>query len=194
MKNLPPAVSERTTVVPKLTPKEEAFCIAVLAERNPSDAYRTAYKPQRAKAKTIHEMASRLIAKPKVRARIEMLMQPVIERAQFSRKEWLEALVRIIRADIRKMFDSYGKPLPITDLEDNEAAAIEAFAVYSDVIGSRDERHGGGSVLKVQLVDQLKALELYGKAMGYFAERGDLAATGTATTLTVQFVAALDKR
>ena len=45
-----------------LTPKEEAFCIAVIAGRNPSDAYRTAYRPQRAKAKTIHEMASRLMA------------------------------------------------------------------------------------------------------------------------------------
>jgi hypothetical protein len=86
-----------------LTQKEEAFCIAVLAEPSLSDAYRVAYKPQRAKVKTIHEMASRLMAKPKVRARIKMLMQPVIERAQFSREEWLEALVRIIRADVRKM-------------------------------------------------------------------------------------------
>jgi hypothetical protein len=138
-------------------------------------------------------MASRLMAKPKVRARIEMLMRPVIERAQFSREERLEALVRIIRADIRKMFDSSGKPLPITELGDNEAAAIEALDVYSGVIGSRDERHACGSVLRVQLVDQLRALELYGKAMGYFAEEGNLAVTSTATTLTVQFVASPDK-
>jgi hypothetical protein len=175
-----------------LTRKEEAFCIAVLAEQNLSDAYRAAYKPQRAKAKTIHEMASRLMAKPKVRARIEMLMQPVIERAQFSREEWLEALVRIIRADIRKMFDSAGNPLPITDLGANEAAAIEAFDVYSGANGSSSERHGCDSVLKVQMVDQLQALELYGKAMGYFAETGELAAIVTATTLRVQFIAPPD--
>jgi Terminase small subunit. len=57
-----------------LLPKEEAFYIAVIAQRNPSDAYRTAYQPKRAKAKTIHEMASRLMAKRKVRARIKELM------------------------------------------------------------------------------------------------------------------------
>ena len=37
----------------------------------------------------------------------------MIQRAQLSREEWLEALARIIRADIRKMFDSYGTPLPV---------------------------------------------------------------------------------
>lgn len=68
--------------------------------------YRAAYKPQRPKAKTIHEMACRLMAKRKIRARVAELMQPVIERAQLSRDEWLEALVSIIRADVRKMFDS----------------------------------------------------------------------------------------
>ena len=189
-----PHFSKGTTVAHKLTPKEEAFCIAVLAERNPSDAYRTAYKPQWAKAKTINEMASRLMAKRKIRARVAELMQPVIERAQMSREEWLEALASIIRADVRKMFASSGKPLPITDLDANEAAAIEAFAVYNGVMESRYEHHACGSVLKVQMVDRLKALELYGKAMGYFAERDQLAVPSTASTLTVQFVASPQKR
>lgn len=49
-----------------LTQKEETFCLAVMAGHNPSDAYRKAYKPQRAKPKTIHEMASRLMATHKV--------------------------------------------------------------------------------------------------------------------------------
>ena len=42
-------------------------------------------------------MASRLMAKRKVRARIAELMQPVIERARMSREEWLESLARIYR-------------------------------------------------------------------------------------------------
>lgn len=40
----------------------------------------------------------------------------------------------------------------------------------------------------------LKALELYGKAMGYFAEGEQLVVPSTATTLTVQFVASPPKR
>jgi hypothetical protein len=42
----------------KLTPREETFCIAILAGQKPSRAYRTAYQPKAAKAKTVHEMAS----------------------------------------------------------------------------------------------------------------------------------------
>ena len=56
-------------------------------------------------------------------------MQPVIERARMSREEWLESLARICLADVRKMFDSCGNPLPITSLGANEAAATAAFEV-----------------------------------------------------------------
>ncbi len=59
------SIAERTTPAIRLSPKEEGFCIVVLAGRNPSDAYRAAYQPKRAKAKTVHEMASRLMANPR---------------------------------------------------------------------------------------------------------------------------------
>src|SRR5687767_6348029 len=97
--------------VSTLSSREEAFCLAIVEGLSESDAYRKAYRPQRAKAKTIHEMASRLMAKHKVRTRLAELMQPIIERAQLSREEWLERLARICRADIRKMFDEHGNPL-----------------------------------------------------------------------------------
>ena len=63
------AFREESTSAIMLSPKEEGFCIAVVAGRNPSDAYRIAFQPKRAKAKTVHEMASRLMARHKVRAR-----------------------------------------------------------------------------------------------------------------------------
>src|SRR5688500_15930448 len=117
--------------VSTLSPREEAFCLAIVEGLSESDAYRKAYRPQRAKAKTIHEMASRLMAKRKVRARIAELMQPVIERARLSRHEWLNALACICLADVRKMFDEHGYPIAITKLADYEAAAIAAFEAHS---------------------------------------------------------------
>jgi hypothetical protein len=126
----------------RLTQKEEAFCIAVLSGQNPSDAYRAAYRPKRAKAKTIHEMASRLMAKRKVRTRIAELMQPVIQRAQLTREQWLESLARICLADVRKMFDEHGNPIPITELGSNEAGAMAAFEVYSG-LADRSDGVGG---------------------------------------------------
>jgi len=184
-----PSVGERTGPAIRLSPKEEGFCIAVLAGRNPSDAYRAAYQPKRAKAKTIHEMASRLMTRHKLRARLAELMQPVIERAQLSREQWLDGLARICLADVRKMFDSYGKPLPITGLGPNEAAAITAFEVSGIMTASSDVSEVRGRMLKVRMIDQLKALELYGKAMGYFAERRAITgATGSPPVITVEFV------
>ena len=73
-----------------------------------SDAYRRAYKPQRAKAKTIHEKASRIMARGKVRARVAELMAPVIAQAQMTRMEWLERITQCCRFDPRKIFDARG--------------------------------------------------------------------------------------
>jgi hypothetical protein len=175
--------------VSTLSPREEAFCLAILEGLNESDAYRKAYRPQRAKAKTIHEMASRMMGKGKVRARIAELMEPLIRRAQLTREEWLEGLARICLADVRKMFDSYGKPLPVTDLGPNEAAAIAAFEVLS-VNGGGDEPKARGRTIRVKMVDQLRALELYGKAMGYFAEQWKVTGSfsASAPSITVEFV------
>ncbi len=154
-----------------LNPKEEVFCLAVLAGQKPSDAYRNAYKPKRAKVKTVHEMASRLMAKHKVRARLVELMQPVIAKAQFSRERWLEHLARIIEADVRKMFDAHGNPLEITELGDNEAALVTGFEFYEDFEGKGESRRAVGYTKRFKLADRLRALELYGKAQCYYADK-----------------------
>ena len=73
-------------------------------------------------------------------ARVKELMQPVIERAQLSREEWLEGLARLCLADVRKMFDELGNPIAITELADSEAAAIAAFedmVVWQQVVTCR---------------------------------------------------------
>lgn len=172
-----------------LTQKEEAFCLAVLAGQNPSTAYRNAYNPKRAKAKTVHEMASRLMAKRKVHARLAELMRPVIQQAQLSREQWLEALVRVVRFDVRKMFDAHGNPMEITELNENEATAIAGFEFYEDFQGKGEARRAVGYTKKFKLIDRLRALELYGKAMGYYAERRELTgADGAPLNLTVEFV------
>lgn len=107
-----------------LSPREEAFCAAVLSGQTPSDAYRQVYKPQRAKPKTIHEMASRLMAKRKVCTRFNELMAPIRATAQLQKEEWLTHLARIVKADVRQMFDADGRPLAFEQLAENEAAAI----------------------------------------------------------------------
>ena len=45
--------------------------------------------PQRAQAKTVHEMASKLAATHKVRTRLAELFQPLRVQSLMTRKEWL---------------------------------------------------------------------------------------------------------
>ncbi len=176
-----------------LTLKEEAFCVAVLAGQNPSKAYREVFKPRRAKAKTVHEMASRLMAKHKVRTRLVELLKPVIAKAQLSRERWLEHIANIIEADVRKMFDAHGNPLEITELAENEAAAIAGFEFYEDFEGKGESRKAVGYTKKFKLADRLRALELYGKAQCYYAEKMVLTGAGgqpieVSNNITVEFV------
>jgi phage terminase small subunit len=171
-----------------LSPKEEAFCLAIVEGMSESDAYRKAYRPQRAKAKTINEMASRLMARPKIRARVAELMQPVIQRARMTREQWVEALAAICFADVRKMFDIHGNPIEITELGPNEAAAVAAFEVCEDFSGSGEARKTVGYTRRVKMADKLKALEMYGKAMAYSTEREAGVAAAAPLAVTVNFV------
>lgn len=57
--------------------------------------------------------------------------------------------------------------IEITKLGDSEAAAIAAFEVYGGVAANSDVSELGGRMLRIKMVDQLRALELYGRAMGY---------------------------
>ncbi len=151
-----------------LTPKQEAFCIFVLAGSNQSDAYRKAYNCGGMKAKTVNEKASRMMGRGKIRARVADLTAPVIAQAQMTRTEWLQRLTRCCRFDPRKMFDATGKLKPITELGENEAAAIVGFEMLGEIEGNADSRKKVR--LKIQFIDRIDALALIGKACHWYAD------------------------
>mgnify|MGYP000868740705 CR=1 FL=1 len=182
-----------------LSPREEAFCAAVLSGCIPTDAYRQVYKPQRAKPKTIHEMASRLMAKHKVRARLVELMKPVIAKAQTRRERWLEHISKIIESDVRKMFDAQGNPLELSELGPNEAATVSGFELCENFEGKGESRKAVGYTKKFKLADRIRALELYGKAQCYYAEKMELTDKDgnpihANNDITVEFVSASHPR
>jgi phage terminase small subunit len=156
------------TTIWKLTPKEEAFCVAIVAGFNQSDAYRKAYSVRRSTPKTINEKASRLMAKGKIRARVAVLMQPLVAGAQMKRREWLELMTRLARFDPRKMFDEGGRLKEITELEIAEAQAIQAFERIEQYDDAGDIKRAGH---RVRYISRLEALALLGKALGYYADQ-----------------------
>lgn len=76
-----------------LTPKQEAFAQAVASGKSQSDAYRVAYTVREStKPDTVNQSASRIMADPKVSARVEQLRQPIAEAAQITLASHLERL------------------------------------------------------------------------------------------------------
>ena len=82
-----------------LTPKQEAFCQAIVAGQNQSDAYRAAYKVGKStKPETVNQAASRIMADSNVAARVEELRKPVIAAAQMTLESHLRRLEELSRA------------------------------------------------------------------------------------------------
>ncbi len=66
-----------------LTPKQEAFAQAIVSGMSQADAYRKAYDAGNMKPATVQSKASILMADGKVRARVEELRRPVVEKVQY---------------------------------------------------------------------------------------------------------------
>lgn len=64
----------------KLTPKQEAFCMAYVETGNASEAYRRAYDVGNMKAATVNRTAKELLDNPKITARIAALQAEHRER------------------------------------------------------------------------------------------------------------------
>ena len=144
-------------------------------------------------------MASKLAATHKVRTRLAELFLPIIAEARLTREQWLNEVAKCALFDVRRMFDEHGNPKEITELDDTEAAAIGGFEFYEDFQGKGESRKPVGYTKKFKLTDRLRALELYGKGCGYYADRQELTGRDgqpleNVTGIKVEFVEAAPKR
>lgn len=76
----------------KLTPKQEAFCLAYLETGNASEAYRRAYNASNMKPESINVNASKLLSDAKIALRLDELRKPVIERHRITVDDLLREL------------------------------------------------------------------------------------------------------
>ena len=153
-----------------VTPKQEKFCQAVVRGSNQSEACRLAYGVKKATPKTINERASRLMANSKVVARVAELRAPAVKAVQHDQARWLQELQRCAFVDPRQFFDADGNPIAIPALTDESAPAVAGFEVTQEFAGQGDARELVGYTKKMKLTDKLKALELFGKATGYYVD------------------------
>jgi hypothetical protein len=87
------------------------------------------------------------------------------------------------------MFDVHGRPKPITELEDNEAAAIDGYEIHAELPVPDGSRKA--FTVKIKFTDRLSALALLGKACHWYADRQEEAGSDGGPiqkNITVKFV------
>ena len=82
-----------------LTAKQEAFVQKIIEGYSQADAYRSAYPNQKMSDKTIWETASKLMANPKVIARLTELRNELAKPSIMSAQERLEWLTELIQSE-----------------------------------------------------------------------------------------------
>ena len=119
--------------------------------------------------KTANRIASENLSKPDIQAAIQEAMQKRQKRTEISQDKVLLECAKLAFFDIRKLFDENGKPLDITKLDDDTAAALVGLDVQD--VGDSDGDYVG-YIKKYKMADKIRALELLGKHLGTFDSRG----------------------
>ncbi len=136
-----------------LTAKQEAFCLAIMEGKSQHDAYKQSFSTKNYSREALDVNGSKMMAKAKIKQRIEELRAPAVKKAQRSYGQWLR------------------------QVEDVAFVPLEQ--------------------LEVKTPDMLKALELFGKATGYYHEKLETPASAlenASTELLVAMLAELEAR
>lgn len=150
----------------KLTPKQEQFCQEYLIDLNATQAaIRAGYSE-----KTAQEIGSENLSKPIIQNRISELQLSLQTKTGITQARVLEEFAKIAFFDIRKIYGDDGQLLPISEIDDQSAAAICGVESYEEKAQAGEEEFVTGVVRKVKITDKIKALENLGKHLGIYGK------------------------
>lgn len=132
---------------------------------SPSEAYRTAGYTGRTEGG--NAAATRMAQRPDIQARVAEIMRRGAARVEIDAARTLAELGRIAFADVRKLMDEDGNLRPITDLDDDTAAAIASV----EVVVRPD---GLSTTHKLRFWDKSTALNTIAKHLGMLVDRQQL--------------------
>ena len=150
------------------TPKVAKFIAEYLVDLNGTQAaIRAGYSPRSAK-----QTAHQLLTRPDVKAALsgvrqakEDARQAAVQEMTLSVERTRREIARLAYFDPRKLYDAQGKPIPLTELDDDTAACIAGIEVL-------EERDPEGKLVcytkKIKIADKNAALEKASKILGLF--------------------------
>ena len=103
-----------------LTPKQKRFVQEYLVDLNATAAaIRAGYSK-----KTANRIASENLSKPDIQIAIKEAQDSIQKRTEITQDMVIKEMAKLAFFDIRKMFGEDGKPLDISELDDDTAAAL----------------------------------------------------------------------
>lgn len=118
---------------------------------------------------TARQQAWQLLQREDVQEYLKMLKAAYSEKTGVTREKVLAEVARLAFSDIRNYYTGDDKLKPITDLDDNEAAALASVKIYEEY----SEREAVGVNKEIKLYDKLAALEKLARHLGLYEKDND---------------------
>jgi phage terminase small subunit len=152
-------------------PKRDRFAQEYLVDLNATQAaIRAGYSKNGASV-----TGTRLLADARIQAKISELRGKVEKRTDITIDRVLREYARLAFFDPRRLFDAEGNPIPISELDDDTAAAIAGLEVERvRSRGDDDEGKTETSVIKYKITQKTAALQDIAKHLGMFIDRLEL--------------------
>lgn len=166
----------------KYTAKEEKFCLEVATGIDDNgrpitygEAYRRAYNVVKMTQKSVDEKASQMMAKVKIKSRVNTLKEKVVEKAVVDAAYVLNRLHEIDQMDAIDILNDDGSIKPIREWPKIWRQYLSGMDIIEmSAMGDGDAKITT-IVKKIKWPDKVKNLELIGKhlSVGAFVERID---------------------
>ena len=158
-----------------LTPKQAAFVREYLIDLNATQAaIRAGYS-----AKTAYSIGEENLSKPEIATAIQSAMDKRAGKLEITAERVLAEIAKLAFFDPRKLFDDDGKPIHVSRLDDDTAAAVAGL----DVVTTGNQEVGLADVLKIKLADKGQNLERLGRHLKLFTDKKEVEVTGIADIL-----------
>ena len=124
-----------------MTPKQEAFAIAVAGGMTQADAYRSVYNVRaNTKQESIHQAASTVMANINVSSRVDELKRQLADKELWTREDSIRAMIQVIEEP------------------DNQGCKINAVKVINDMQGfnAATKTQVSGTITHENALDMLR--------------------------------------
>jgi len=156
----------------RLTPKQARFAQEYLIDMNGAQAaIRSGYS-----AKTAKEIAARLLTNVNVSSALEKARASLAARTEITQERVLKELARMGFSDVRSIFTPDGGLRSPTEMNDEEAAAIQSVKVITRRVPG-NEKHVE-QVHEIKMADKLGALTQIGRHLGMFTDKSEVDVKG----------------